>query len=52
MDFQKVIYENVEKNIHFTTDIEMYCNAERMDDIGTIMLVETGMQANQICQHG
>ena len=24
MDFQKVIYENVEKNIHFTTDISIF----------------------------
>ena len=24
MDSQKVIYENVEKNIHFTTDISIY----------------------------
>ena len=24
MDSRKVIYENVEKNIHFTTDIPIY----------------------------
>ena len=24
MDSQKVIYENIEKNIHFTTDISVY----------------------------